>query len=108
MMRNVSSHNTAAAASTAPVMLTPHAEEEKHARSNSTVSAASSAPSLALDRSSADDARHLLSMLPKAIPRIPRNNSGVSLAWTNVDGPRSEPKNTHWRSYDERRYDEAQ
>lgn len=87
-------------------------------RSDSTWSASSYSTAAASkcsskhSRSSVDDARRILSFLPKSIPKIPRSDSGVSLATadtfksstTKQSSVSPTEKNLHWRAFDGRGY----
>lgn len=92
--------------------LQPQSERSDSTWSTSSSSTAVSSTVSKSSRSSVDDARRILSCLPKSIPRIPRSESGVSLATADTFKSSTAKqkslspteKNLHWRAFDGRGY----
>jgi hypothetical protein len=81
---------------------TPALNSGSHARTTSTTTTSSTSTTSTSRRlSTADHARRLLSFLPKSIPTITRNHSGVNLGVAKKDAA-STAMNLHWRAFDGR------
>ncbi|KAK3686274.1 hypothetical protein LTR37_019997 [Vermiconidia calcicola] len=110
-----SSSSPRTSASKLPVLMLegePLQERSDSTWSTSSSSTAVSSTSSKHSRSSVDDARRILSFLPKSIPKIPRSDSGVSLATADTfksitakqNSVSPTEKNLHWRAFDGRGY----